>query len=299
MDQGDVFAANVAAKSAKYRYQTGRLFPLVPSIALYVPAGAAAEAPDEGGGPATVLLYRTAFAAEPAGKVFAAQLRRFLLSRSVPLELVEPSEGVWLDWQDVARHRAVLYVPHDLHLMSFSELCALGVPMFTPGDDYLVPFLAHVFTMYGQLCKETAGQLSTEEARAAQALFPYAPHFDDEAHTAFNTAMGHPGDVLLEQVRYWQLYADVSRSALVRRFDSIPQLVEQLLALRRGEAVESLRAAQEALRAEVLDIYRDALPQLLGPPDLPIRRGHRRRAPSPRLAGGTSRWLRERCMPHG
>jgi len=45
MDQGDVFAANVAAKSAKYRYQTGRLFPLVPSIALYVPAGAAAEAP--------------------------------------------------------------------------------------------------------------------------------------------------------------------------------------------------------------------------------------------------------------
>lgn len=241
-------------------YSAGLRLPLARTEALYL--GNLTYAPERGRG---VLFARTRYWQSYAGVHFRGLFNRILqwnmLEGSVNATFLQDAD--FLEFEEVATFEAAVLMPTCDYVMSFDELYSLGVPLLMASKEWLVRvWLRSSYTTHD--ARTFSPQVRLPEALALEASGALDPYF---VVAPFTTPLQQrPGDF---RVVYW--WYDLSPFALypfVQEFDSVPDLVYQLLHLNPARLRAVSRGMQEHVRMtrrHTLAWYRRALEELLGP----------------------------------
>ncbi|CAJ1406179.1 unnamed protein product [Effrenium voratum] len=189
------------------------------------------------------------------GKMFVSALRLFIAEAGHPFNMTITSRKHF-DWDSLwdlaTRSRAGLFVPDDMMKMMFWEACAIAMPLWTPGQEFLARLLPF-FGYYHFLSKHLPPQVA-EAADAWGRPFPSEPFGLSDAQEKMQA---HVASL------FWAGMTDFVRYEAVQRFHSLPALVSAVGSCDLRALSRAMARAHEARAATARKAWRQAFQVLV------------------------------------
>jgi len=258
VERGTAVAAVAYAQLAAWAWYSGAMkLPVVRTEALYWPK----YAPDPRRG---VFIARTRFWLSYSGQHAINLFYRLIKANSLSDPMLEArftSPREFVEFHEIVAYQAAVLFPISEYVMIFDELYTLGMPLFMPTKEWLMRVWRpssymglDVRTFYPEARVPKA--LELEKAGALAPYFPLLP---------FATPINLDPD----EFRVYYFWYDTCPFAYyphIQKFESIPDLIDQLLRLdisRRQLLSAEMRQYVAAVQGETFSWYRSALHKLM------------------------------------
>jgi len=221
--------------------------PLVHYGARYILASisaAAAESPPSNlmGRPTQnsrqILISRLKLSLLKVGAEVSWMLIQDMTHNRFPYRLV--SYEAQYEYSVLADFVAAVFVPWNWELITFLEWFALGLPIFVPGPEFMVPLILHTLAAYPRLHPNSTTWANLRAEWSHGDLLPEVPEaIEDKAQWAAN----------------WYARTDYMRAPHVRRFTHFADLLLQIAGCDFDAWAEARRRANERAKAQAVRHY--------------------------------------------
>jgi len=229
----------------QFFHQTGARPEYVPYIALHLQDIVYSPVTDE------VLVYKNTHAGFEQFRALLAHMAIASQARLAFHQDILSSSGL-LSYSDMAGYFAVVLVPHVPNSCSFADVYAMQTPIFLPAEPYIYTWMWAFSNVYAGPIKGPGfnwrQSVAPPELRASPPGWWVTEEHGDELHryTPFaHLDAAFTPDHFFDKA-YWFQYSDYAMLPGLRRFRTIPDLLDQLSTLSSEEAMVISRRMRRA-----------------------------------------------------
>lgn len=254
-----VVATNSPINAAQLAWQAGARVPVVRFHGLYTQVRHLV-----GTETSSILVFRFVLWERPVGIAFRGLLRQFSDELPGGLAFHFLDAGEYIDYEDMARHRAVFLFPWDSELVVFHELYSAGIPLLLPDLAWLgkwQPFIPWGSTDVGNGAERNDWSLPHV---AHPDFWPCPPWIENHGMLKGNWSEIRADVFVNECPHFWMRQTHFMRYPHVVRVASIPELLLAPLVHDLGGISSAMAEFNADSLQATLRFYRWALAWLLG-----------------------------------
>lgn len=157
-------------------------------------------------------------------------------------------------FRDLASHRAIVFLPYQVSIMSFFEYYRIGVPLFVPSQKLLLRWDEE----YDVLSERIYGHVSADDVRADDDVGAGGLEGDKDLETA-----RLPDPNVKANLKYWIHLCDFYVFPHVQYFDSWEDLVDKLRTVDMQSVSKAMLEYSEEQRFEIVEKWKQVVRRIV------------------------------------